>query len=76
MKVTAFDVRHVTSWGTAMCAAVGSGIYTDFNEAIAGMTPKSREIDPDPQRAQEYEQYYRKWLSTADWLDRLELDIS
>jgi len=76
MKVTAFDVRHVTSWGTAMCAAVGSSSYADFNEAIAGMMPKSRVVDPDPQRAQEYAEYYRKWLYTADWLDRLGQDIS
>ncbi|UCC60855.1 MAG: FGGY-family carbohydrate kinase [Dehalococcoidia bacterium] len=76
MPVTAYDVRHVTSWGTAMCAAVGSGSYGNFNEAIAGMMPESKVVDPDTQRAQEYTQYYRKWLSTADWLDRLEQGIS
>jgi len=75
MPVTAFDVRHVTSWGTAMCAAVGSGSYTDFEQAIAGMKPKSKVIEPDPRRTQEYAGYYRKWLSTADWFDKLGLEL-
>jgi autoinducer 2 (AI-2) kinase len=76
MPVTAYDVRHVTSWGTAMCAGVGSGSYSNFDEAIQGMMPRSRVVEPDPQRVQEYAQYYRKWLSTADWLDKLEQETA
>ncbi len=71
MPVTAFEVRHVTSWGTAMCAAVGCGAYPDPERAIAAMSPTSRIVEPNQQRAQEYTPYYERWLSTASWLGKL-----
>ncbi len=75
MPVVAFDVRHVTSWGTAMCAAVGSGIYPDFEQAIEAMGPRSRVVAPLPQSAQGYAQYYQRWLVAANWLDKLGEDM-
>ncbi len=71
MPVTAFEVRHVTSWGTAMCAAVGCGAYPDPERAIAAMSPTSRVVEPNQQRVQEYTPYYERWLSTAGWLGKL-----
>jgi len=71
MPVTAFDMRHVTSWGTAMCAAVGAGAYPDLGQAVEAMRPASRIVEPGSASGQEYTQYYRKWLSTAGWLNRL-----
>lgn len=69
--VTAFEVRHVTSWGTAMCAAVGSGTYASFEQAFEAMRPKSRVVEPDQQSTKEYGQFYEKWFSIHGWLDRL-----
>lgn len=69
--VTAFGVRDVTSWGTAMCAAVGCGAYPDLERAIEAMSPKSRIVEPNPQRVQEYTPWYGRWLSTAGWLGKL-----
>ena len=71
MPVTTFGVRHVTSWGTAMCAAVGGGAYPDLERAIEAMSPKSRIVEPNPQRVQEYTPCYERWLSTAGWLGKL-----
>lgn len=71
MPVTTFGVRHVTSWGTAMCAAVGCGAYPDLERAIEVMSPKSRIVEPNPQRVQEYAPCYERWLSTAGWLGKL-----
>ena len=71
MPVTAFGVGHVTSWGTAMCAAVGCGAYPDLERAIEAMSPKSRIVEPNPQRVQEYAPCYERWLSTAGWLGKL-----
>jgi autoinducer 2 (AI-2) kinase len=76
MQVTAFDVRHVTSWGTAMCAAVGAGIYDDFGRAIEAMRPHSRVVEPNVDGVQQYAPLYARWLSAADWLDRLGDDLS
>ena len=72
--VHAFDVHHVTSWGTAMCAALGAGVYSSFESTIEAMSPQSRIIEPD-QNAADYAQYYDKWLSTSAWLDKLSEDI-
>ncbi len=69
--VAAYEVAHVTSWGAAMCAAVGSGVYSDLEQAIRKMRPKPRIVKPDAQSSQEYVQYYEEWLTTAKWLDDL-----
>lgn len=71
MPVTSFEMPQVTSLGAAMCAAIGSGIYPDLEQAMEAMRPKSRIVEPDPQRAQEYTQCYGRWLSTAKWLENL-----
>jgi sugar (pentulose or hexulose) kinase len=69
--VAAFDVRHVTSWGAAMCAAVGAGVYDDFGQAVAAMGPRSRVVEPGSDSAQQYAGLYARWVSVADWLDKL-----
>ena len=73
--VTVFEVRHVTSWGTAMCAAVGSGIYDSFEQAFEAMRPKSRVVEPDHQNTQECSKFYEKWLYAHGWLDKLSEDL-
>lgn len=71
MPVTSFEMAQVTSFGAAMCAAVGSGIYPDLEQAMGAMQPKPIIVEPDPQRAQKYTQCYRRWLSTAKGLENL-----
>lgn len=71
MPVASFEMPQVSSLGTAMCAAVGSGIYDDLEQAMEAMRPMPRVVEPDPQRAQEYTRCYRRWLSTAKWLEDL-----
>jgi len=71
MPVASFDMPQVTSLGIAMCAATGSGIHPDLEQAMEAMRPKSILFEPDPKRSQEYTECYRKWLSTAKWLEDL-----
>ena len=71
LPVTCFEVSHVTSWGTAMCAAVGSGSYLGLDQAMEAMRPRSTVIEPDPVRVEEYPAHYQRWVSTARWLDEL-----
>jgi len=71
MPVTCFEIPQVTSWGTAMCAAVGSGAYPDLERAMEAMRPKSRKVESTPQSAQEYIQCYERWLSTGKRLEDL-----
>ena len=71
MPVTAFEVPNVTSWGTAMCAAVGAGVYPNLEQASEAMRPKSKVVEPDAEAAEAYATYYQKWLTIARWLDDL-----
>jgi len=71
MEVTSFEMPQVSSMGTAMCAAVGSGIYSDLEQAMEAMRPIPRIVEPDPERTQEYAQYYSRWRTTTKWLEDL-----
>jgi autoinducer 2 (AI-2) kinase len=63
MPVTCPETAEVTSRGTAMCAAVGSGAYADLEQAMDAMRPKSRILEPTPKSAEGYLQHYQRWLS-------------
>lgn len=45
-----------SSLGAAMCAAVGSGLYASFDDAIGGMVKKFDTFLPDPDNHQLYSQ--------------------
>ena len=71
LEVASFEMPSVSSLGTAMCAAVGSGIYDNLGQAMEAMRPVPRMVEPDHERAKEYAQYYRRWIATAKWLEDL-----
>lgn len=71
MEVASFEMPQVSSLGAAMCAAVGSGIYDNLEQALEAMRPIPRVVEPDPQRAKEHNHYYRRWLTTAKCLEDL-----
>lgn len=71
MEVTSFEMPQVSSMGTAMCAAVGAGIYSDLDQAMEAMRPIPRIVEPDLERTQEYTPHYSRWHTTAKWLEDL-----
>jgi ribulose kinase len=71
MPVDYYEMAEVTSYGAAMCAAVGAGVYADLVEAADAMGAKPRVVSPDTRGVQEYAWYYEKWLKAAKWLDSL-----
>ena len=71
MPVDYYEMAEVTSYGAAMCAAVGAGVYADLVKAADAMGPKARVVTPDTRGVQEYAGYYEKWLKAAKWLDSL-----
>ena len=48
-----------TTWGAAMLAGVGVGLYPGFDEAVARSVRIRREYLPDPERGRAYEASYR-----------------
>jgi autoinducer 2 (AI-2) kinase len=71
LPVRCFEDPQVTSYGVAMCAAVGAGVYQDLEAASEAMQPKSRLVEPDPENAKQYMKYYQRWMHTAGWLENL-----
>ncbi|MFQ6121548.1 MAG: FGGY-family carbohydrate kinase [Dehalococcoidales bacterium] len=69
------EVTEVSALGAAVCAAVGSGAYSNLEEGMKAMTPRFRVVEPDRLSALEYAEYYQKWTTTAKWLERLSEEI-
>ena len=71
MPVCVPEVTQVSGLGAAMCAAVGSGAYTNLEGAMSAMMPRPKVIEPDHLTALEYAEYYQRWTSTAKRLEKL-----
>jgi autoinducer 2 (AI-2) kinase len=54
-------VKEGSSLGCAMCAAVGAGIYKDFDEAVKSMIEWDEKLEPDDEIHNQYESYYAEW---------------
>ena len=68
------DVMHVKEsgcLGAAIAAAVGSGTYTSFLEAMAAMCPAGSRLVPDPRAAPRYREKYAYFRGLASALDAL-----
>jgi len=65
------EVTEVSGLGAAMCAAAGSGVYSILEEAMTAMKPEARVIEPDRLAVLEYDEYYQRWMATADGLGKL-----
>jgi sugar (pentulose or hexulose) kinase len=71
MPVDYYGIAEVTSYGAAMCAAVGAGVHPDLDTASEAMSPRPKVVSPDEHGVQDYARYYEKWLKAARWLDSL-----
>ncbi len=50
--------------GTAICAAVGAGLYPDLKTAAEAMVSIEREIEPNPAHHSVYSDLYRHYIAT------------
>ena len=71
LSVTCFEIPQVTSCGVAMCATVGAGVYPNLEAAATAMRPKSKVVEPDQKKSQQYMKYYDRWMRTSRWLENL-----
>jgi autoinducer 2 (AI-2) kinase len=53
--------EETSALGGAVSAAVGIGLYRDYQSAAQNMVSDAREYHPDTQQAEEYEKAYRRW---------------
>ncbi|MEG1619567.1 MAG: FGGY family carbohydrate kinase [Eubacterium sp.] len=54
-------VEEATALGCAMVAAVGVGVYKNYEEAANHMVKVTRRYEPDPEAAARYEDAYQTW---------------
>lgn len=71
MPVEVMHVKESGCLGAAIAAAVGSGTYPGFLDAMAAMCPAGTQLDPDPQAAPRYREKYAYFRTLAAALNAL-----
>ena len=71
MPVDVMQVKESGCLGAAIAAAVGSGVYAGFPEAMAAMCPDAKRIEPDPHIAGRYREKYAQFRALANALSVL-----
>ena len=71
MPVEVIHVKESGCLGAAMAAAVGSGTYASFPEAMAAMCPGASRIEPDAAAAPRYREKYARFRELAAALNAL-----
>ena len=64
------SVPEATSLGTAILAAVGTGAFSNFGEAVAHMVSLTESIEPNPRNQPVYEMLYQEFLALHDSLKK------
>lgn len=55
-------VKEATALGAAMCAGVGIGLFSGFEEVVARWVQEEKIYHPDPQNTAVYQDLYERWL--------------
>lgn len=63
IPITMTTVGDAVALGSAMCAAVGAGFFTDLPSAARSMVHEAEVLGPDPARHQEYEFYLERYAA-------------
>jgi len=71
MPVEVMHVKESGCLGASIAAAVGSGVYGSFLEAMAAMCPSGSRLDPDLSAAPRYREKYAYFRELADKLNTL-----
>ncbi len=66
IEVTACE--ELGAMGAAMCAGVGIGLFSSFEEAVSRMVRLSRTVEPDPGKKGVYEEKYAAYRRCIDAL--------
>jgi autoinducer-2 kinase len=55
------EVKESTALGAAIYAGLGSGVYSDLDEAISQLVRFERSVEPDPAARAKYDALYPRW---------------
>ena len=69
-EVVTTEIEEATVLGSAIIAAVGAGIYKDYNEAADNMVQVKKRYFPNPKNVEVYEKVYKIWRETFKALSK------
>ncbi|MGH2616149.1 MAG: FGGY family carbohydrate kinase [Thermomicrobiales bacterium] len=61
-------VREATSFGAALCALVGAGVFADLPRAVAATSREPGRFEPDPANHAIYDETYARWRALNEHL--------
>jgi xylulokinase len=64
-------VSDAAGLGAAICAAVGHGLYPDWDDATAAMVGPGEDFAPDPVAVRAYQQVNQVYSALASFTDPL-----
>ncbi len=64
LPLTLTDAPDAVALGSAMCAAVGAGVYPDLRAAAVEMVRETRTVEPDPATRGAYDAGYARYTDT------------
>lgn len=68
MSITVAEAAETGALGAAIGASIGSGIYADYEAAVASMTRSQLHFVPDPIMSAQYETRYQTYLSLTEMM--------
>jgi L-xylulokinase len=66
MPVEVVSVNELGALGTAIAAALGAGLYKDYDEALSKAVEVKQTFHPIPENAKAYAKRYQSWLALVD----------
>jgi autoinducer 2 (AI-2) kinase len=54
--------RDASAIGVSICAAVGSGIYSNIGEAVKSMVQMMKPVRANKELVERYDGFYHSWL--------------
>ncbi|MFV0361836.1 MAG: FGGY-family carbohydrate kinase [Suipraeoptans sp.] len=69
MSIEVLQVGEIGAQGAAMCAAVASGTFSDYKDAVDNMVKVKKVYHPNPDRAQIYEKKYKSFKNAQASID-------
>ena len=68
MPIHVPELRDATAVGTAMLASLGTGYYSDIDEALVNMVRLGKVYEPRKAETELYQSHYNRWMDTRERL--------
>ena len=66
-------ITEATALGSALCAGVGVGSFSDFDAGVQALVHTGLEIEPDSSAHKQYDLFYRRWVSLQEQVKHISL---